>query len=126
MMRFEECIMPIIESVSREEALSRLRGELVKLTDPETCVCKAAADNHLFCNGFNRYSDDELRRRYAWIVRKRPDITRAELETIANAWQLAQQDVKNLPSACDVQESVRDTCRGWSDFTNDELAEFYQ
>lgn len=115
---------PTIESISREEAVSRLRRELIKLTDSETCICKAAAEQHLFCNGFSRYSDEELRRRYSWIVRKRPSITREELETIANDWQLAQQSVEALPIACDVQASVRDTCRGWSDFTNEQLAQF--
>ncbi|HVR38122.1 MAG TPA: hypothetical protein VMU84_03440 [Thermoanaerobaculia bacterium] len=114
------------ESISRDEAVSLLRRELVKLTDAETCICKAAAERKVFCNGFTRYSDEELRRRYEWIVRKRPSITRDELERIANDWQLAQQDVKDLPVACDVQALIHDTCRGWNDFTNEQLAQFLQ
>lgn len=111
--------------LTRTEAISYLRESLRKYTDCETSVCKAAADRDLFCRGFNRYTDDELRRRYSWIVEKRPDVTRAELEQIANDWQLAQQEVYELPIACDVQQKVRDTCRGWNDFTDEQLAKFF-
>ncbi len=111
-------------TITRDEAISKLRDRLVAKTDEENCACKVAAEQQLFCHGFDRWSDDELRERYAWIVRKRPGITRGELEQIANSWQLAQQDVKKLPLACDVQARVRDTCRGWQDFDNAELAKF--
>jgi len=113
------------ETLTRTEAIDRLRNELIQMTDEENCACKVAADRGVFCQGFNRYSDQDLRERYWWIVRRRPDLTRADLETIANDWQLAQQDVQRLPLACDVQTRVHDTCRGWNDFTNDELAKFY-
>lgn len=107
--------------MTREEAIARIREQLLSLTDEENCMCKIAAERGIFCNGFRQFTDKELRERYWWIVRKRPDITRQELETIANDWQLAQQDVRELPVACDVQTNVHDTCRGWDDFTNDEL-----
>ncbi len=111
--------------LSRAEAIGRLRACLRKYTDEETSICKAAADRGMFCKGFTRYTDDELRRRYSWIVEKRPEMTRAELEQVANDWQLAQQEVYELPIACDVQQKVRDTCRGWNDFTDDQLARFF-
>jgi hypothetical protein len=110
--------------MTREEAIARLREKLVSLTDDETCMCKAAADRGVFCTGFRQFTDKELRERYWWIVRKRPDITRAELESIANDWQLTQQDVRDLPLACDVQTKVHDTCRGWNDFTNEQLGKY--
>lgn len=112
--------------MKREEAIARIREELIRLTDGDTCMCKVAADRRIFCNGFKRFTDQELRDRYWWIVRRRPDITRAELEKIANDWQLTQQDVKNLPTACDVQTKVHDTCGGWTDFTDDQLVSFYE
>lgn len=116
---------PAIETVSREELVGRLRRQLSEYTDVETSVCKAAAQRGVFCKGFKRYTDQELRSRYAWIVAKRPDLTRDELEEIANDWQLAQQEVHEMPIACDVQRKVHDTCRGWNDFTNEQLAKFY-
>ena len=96
------------------------------MTDDEHSMCRVAAERGIFCNGFARESDADLRARYWWIVRKRPDITRQELESLANLWQLAQQDVQQMPCACDVQTRLHDTCRGWHDFTNDELAAYYE
>ncbi len=115
-----------LESVTRDEAIARLRAALVELTDGENSICKIAAERGVFCNGFRRFDERELRERYWWIVRKRPEITREELETIANDWQLAQQDVRDLPLACDVQSKVHDTCRGWHDFSNPELEAYYR
>jgi hypothetical protein len=113
------------DTLTREEAIARLRNELVNMTDEENCACKVAADRGIFCGGFRRYTEQELREHYWWIVRRRPEITRAELEKIANDWQLAQQDVQRLPLACDVQTRVHDTCKGWHDFTNEQLEKFY-
>ena len=115
-----------MSSMTRDEAISRLRNEFVAMTDDEHCMCRVAADRGIFCRGFNQFSDDELRRRYWWIVRRRPSLTREQLEQIANDWQLTQQEVKDVPVACDVQARLHDTCRGWDDFSNDQLAQVYQ
>ena len=96
------------------------------MTDDEHCMCRVAADRGIFCRGFNQFSEDELRQRYWWIVRRRPSLTREQLEQIANDWQLTQQEVKDVPVACDVQARLHDTCRGWDDFSNDQLAQVYQ
>ena len=114
-----------VESISRDELITRLRREFAKFTDIENSICKVAAERGIYCKGFKRYTDAELRQKYQWIVNKRPELTRDELETIANDWQLAQQEVYELPTACDVQRKVHDTCRGWNDFTNEQLAKFY-
>ena len=118
--------VPELPSLSRQTAITRIREALEMLTDEETSICKVAAEHGIFCNGFNRYTDNELRRRYGWIVRKRPDMTREELEEIANNWQLAQQQVHDLEFACDVQTKLHDTCCGWDDFTNEQLEDFYK
>ena len=115
-----------MSSLTRDEAISRLRNEFVAMTDDEHCMCRVAAERGIFCRGFNQFSDDELRRRYWWIVRRRPSLTREQLEQIANDWQLTQQEVKDVPVACDVQARLHDTCRGWDDFSNDQLAQVYQ
>jgi hypothetical protein len=114
------------DTITREEAVTRLRTALLALTDEENCICKVASERGVFCHGFSRFSDAELRDRYWWIVRKRPDIGRAELEKIANDWQLAQQDVRGMGIACDVQTKIHDTCRGWHDFSDEQLAVFYR
>ena len=114
-----------IQTLTRTDAISLLRKALIQNTDEENSICKVAAERGVFCKGFHRYTDEELRKRYDWIVAKNPLMTRDELERIANDWQLAQQEVYELPIACDVQMKVYDTCRGWNDFTNEQLAKFY-
>lgn len=110
---------------ARAEVIDLLRKELVQRANGEKSACKVAADENIFCRGFARYTDLELRRRYDWIARRNPKMKRKELEEIADRWQMARQDVGNLPVACDVQQKVHDTCRGWDDFTNEELSRFY-
>jgi len=110
--------------IDREEAIDILRAGLLARLDGDTSVCRYAAERGVLCRGFARYTDQELRERYAWIVRRRPKISRSELEQIADRWQLAQQEVSELPTACDVEAKVHDTCRGWDDFSNAELSRF--
>jgi hypothetical protein len=113
-----------VETIAREEAIKILRGELLKLVDDENSICKIAAEKGIFCKGFQRYSDFELRKRYRWIARKDRRYTREEIEDLANRWQLARQDVDELPLACDVQQVEHDSCRGWDDFSSEELGRF--
>ncbi len=110
------------ETIAREDAIKLLRAEFLKLVDDESSICKVAAEKGIFCKGFQRYSDFELRKRYRWIARKDRRYTREEIEDLANRWQLARQDVDELPLACDVQQLEHDACRGWDDFSNEELA----
>ena len=115
---------PPVETIAREDAVKLLRAELLKLVDDENSICKIAAEKGIFCKGFQRYSDFELRKRYRWIARKDRRYTREEIEDLANRWQLARQDVDELPLACDVQQAEHDACRGWDDFSNEELGKF--
>jgi hypothetical protein len=110
------------ETIARDEAIKLLRSEFLKLVDDENSICKVAKEKGIFCQGFQRYSDFELRKRYRWIARKDRRYTREEIEDLANRWQLARQDVDDLPLACDVQQHEHDACRGWDDFSNEELA----
>jgi hypothetical protein len=112
--------------MKREELIAQLREALTGLTSDEKSMCQVAAERGIFCRGFRQYDDQELRNRYWWLVRKRPDLTRAELENLANEWQLSQQDVRDADIACDVQSKVHDTCNGWDGFTDEQLAAFYQ
>lgn len=113
------------ETFSRTGLIDLLRQELLKRAGDDVSACKVAAEQGIFCHGFARYTEAELRRRYEWIVRRRPEMTREEVEEIADRWQLARQDVEGIPIACDLQQKVHDTCRGWDDFSNEELSRFY-
>ena len=117
---------PKPESIARAEAIALLRSELMKHTDSETSACKFAAEHGIYCRGFSRFSDEELKQRFNWITRRRTDMSRDELEAVANRWQLARQDVLACAVACDVQQIEHDLCNGWADFTNTELAKFYK
>jgi hypothetical protein len=112
------------ETMSRDGAIDILRTELLKLAGDEVSICKVAAEKNIFCRGLHRFSDIELRRRFDWINAKNPRMPRVGMEEIVDRWQLARQDVDNLPTACDVQQLEHDGCRGWDDFSNEELSRF--
>jgi len=110
--------------VTRETAVAHLRRKLIALQEQGKSVCRIAAEKGLFCRGFRRDSDDELRFRYAAAIENATDLTRAELEERANAWQLARQKQEGTLLCCDVQFMTYETCRAWDDFSNEELSRF--
>ena len=112
------------ELIARPTIIAALRDELGRRAHGEMSICKLAAQTGVFCKGFRRYSDQELKERYGWIAEKNPAMPRAELEEIADRWQLARQDVFGAATSCDVQQLEHDSCGGWDDFSNDDLARF--
>jgi len=116
---------PREDAVTRGEMISLLRSALIRLSDDDKSICRVAAERGIFCHGFARFGDGELRRRFSWLGDRAKTMSRPELEEIANRWQLARQEVADLPLACDVQQREHDTCRGWDDFSNSDLARFY-
>ena len=112
--------------VKRDVAINQLREALVGMTDDDHSMCEIAAEKGIFCGGFKRYSDTELRERYGWLARKNPDAPREVVEDLANRWQLARQEFRDRNLACDVQTIEHHTCGGWDEFSNDELATFYR
>ncbi len=109
--------------ISREEAISRLRRKLLELTGNQKSACQVATERGILCRGFARYTDEELREAYRDLVKRNPSISREALERAANGWQLERQmDVGTLVS-CDTQ-MFYETCRGWMDFSNAQLAQF--
>jgi hypothetical protein len=118
-------VEPLIDVLSRQSLIAALRQNLAARAGGRS-ICSLAAEEGIFCGGFRRFSDAELGERLAWIARKRPAAARSELEGLGDAWQLARQEVRDLPTACDVQSQEHDLCNGWDDFTDDNLATFYR
>jgi hypothetical protein len=110
--------------VTRETAVARLRRKLIALSEESKSVCRLAAEKGIFCRGFLRDGDDELRFRYAASIENAGKITRAELEERANAWHLERQQKEGVLLSCDVQYMGYETCRAWDDFSNEELSRF--
>jgi hypothetical protein len=110
--------------VSRAWAIRSLREFLLTLTDEDHSMCRVANDRGIFCQGFRRLDDGELRKHFAGIVERRPGVNRWQLEALGNQWELARQMVNQLPLACDVQQKEHDTCGGWDDLSNGDLARY--
>ena len=112
------------ETISREVAIGRIRIEMMKLSDTGKSACQVATERNILCKGFRRDSDDELRHRYAPYVGAAERMSRSDLERAANHWHLVRQRTEEALIACDVQYRHCQVCRGWNDFSNDELAGF--
>lgn len=87
-------------------------------------MCQIASEKNVLCRGFHRDTADELRWRYAHQLPNAADLSRSELEQLANAWQIERQLRGKKLLCCDVQYMFYETCRGWDDFTNEELSRF--
>jgi hypothetical protein len=118
-----------MKKVTREQAVEALRQKLLTLVDDEHSMCEVATRLGIFCHGFAQDTAGGLRKRYGWIVRNRPGVKKAELEDLANRWQLARQRVLDTPLCCDIQASGREahsTCLGWSGMSDEQLARFHR
>src|SRR5262245_34155187 len=115
-----------MRTLDRHAAIQDIRAAVLKLVDDEHSVCELCTRLNIMCRGFRQLSDEELRRRYKWLVERRDPKTREELEVLANRWQLARQLATGKELACDVQLEERDTCDGWDTFSTTELARFYK
>ena len=115
-----------MKRLNRAQVVEALREKLLERTDDDTCICLAAARLDVYCRGFAHWTSSELKQRYGWIAKNRPGVTRAELEDLANRWQLARQRVLGTPLACDTEALEHRTCDGWGGFDDGQLAGFYR
>lgn len=108
--------------IRRAAAIARLREVLARMTRAGECTCRVAADRHVFCHGFRRDTQTDLRMRYAHTI----DVTgkRGAVEERANEYHLRRTAEEGAELACDVQQRYYETCRGWDEFSNDQLARF--
>jgi hypothetical protein len=112
--------------MTRRDAIDGIRSAILGLVDDDHSMCQVAARLGIFCKGFRQFSDEELERKYGWIIKERGPMTREALEDLANRWQLARQLVQNDQLSCDVQCREHDTCLGWDSFSNEQLTEHYK
>ena len=110
--------------VSRLWAIRSLREFLLTLTDEDHSMCRVATDRGIFCQGFRKFDEKELKQHFAGIVERRPGVNRWQLEALGNQWELARQTVNRLPLACDVEQKEHGTCGGWDDLSNEDLARY--
>lgn len=107
---------------TRDEAIGRLRGGLLRLSDGQHSMCQVAAELGIFCFGFRRWSDAEFERRWGKVIGRSTHLTRPQLERIADLWQLTEQLRQRVPLACDAATIGGGPCRGWNQFSNRNLA----
>jgi hypothetical protein len=113
------------EHLSRPEAIDRLRTVLVHLAGEGQCVCSAVGSLGVFCQGFNRFTDAELREQLDWIVRKRAGAPRETLENVAALYHLGRLEATGKEICCDVETRDHVVCDGWNTFDNAALERFH-
>jgi hypothetical protein len=117
---------PTRRIVTRPEAIARIRGRLKSYCDEEHCACAAAAHVGVLCGGLRKLTDDELRRRFDWIARSRPDASREELERLVSLYHVGRQQVRGADLCCDVETREHCGCEGWNMFDNAALEKAYE
>ena len=117
-----------MKTLTRSEAIGALRQKCLALVDDDTSLCEVAARLDILCGGWTQWSFHDLKERFDWIVSRHPRITRAKLEDLGNRWQLARQFVSDTDLACDNQlhECHHRTCKGWNEFSDEDLARFLE
>jgi hypothetical protein len=111
-----------MQRITRRQAIRSLRRCFLRITDEQHSMCAVADRLGIYCGGFGSFSLDELKHRYYWVAHEHPDIARDELERKANVWQLGRQDMLGTKLCCDSQAIEHDTCRGWDEHNDEDLA----
>lgn len=117
-----------MKELTRDQAIDDIREVLLELVDEKTSVCQVASDLGLFCGGFSQWGLDELKARFPWIVRQHPDVSRAELEVLANRWCATRQSPEHGRITCDLMQRAptRKPCAGWEEWYEAEIARFHR
>ena len=115
-----------MRTLTRHQAIDELRQRMLELVDEDHSICEVATRQGLCCHGFAQWDFDQLKQRYWWIADRRPQVTRPELERLANIWQVARQQVLGTDLSCDTQTVEHDTCNGWDQWDNPTLARYFE
>ena len=119
--------MATLKRIERAQVIAALRKALLALVDDEHSICEVSERLNIFCGGFGQWTFGELKKQYPTIVRSRSRMTPQELKDLANRWQLVRKDVKGTHLACDTQlgEDALQTCRGWDEWSDEDLSRFH-
>ena len=118
------CPVSEAEVWTRARAIGELRRALEGLVDDDRSLCQVAAEQGIFCRGFQRWPDSEFDRRFRTALGRSTHLTRLQMEAFANVWQLAEQIRCRVTLACDAQGPGRGACRGWDEFSNGDLERY--
>lgn len=118
----------MMKALTRDEAIDGIREALLALVDDKTSVCQVVSEKGVFCQGFSQWSIAELKQRFPWISQRHPDLSRGELEALANRWCLTRQSPEQGRITCDLmaRSPERKPCAGWEEWYEAEIARFYR
>ncbi len=105
--------------VPRAQAITRIKKYLKAFSKGRTVTCQVAAEEGIFCRGFDQYRDQELQALYDWLYR--PGMTREALIKRAIQYETGRMTALEAESTCDTHECDRDFCKGFPHFSNAEL-----
>ena len=87
-------------------------------------MCRAAAEEGIFCHGFKRWPEREFHDRWKDHLGVSTHLTRSQMEELADLWQLTEQVSRRDALICDAQTVCPGACRGWNEFTDSDLERF--
>jgi hypothetical protein len=112
------------EGWSRQDSIDRLRDALTPMTDGDRSLCQVAAERGIFCRGFRRWHVAEFDRRWRHAIGRSTHLAREEMERFADIWQLTEQLRQGTALPCNAKSELDSPCRGWDEFSDQELARF--
>ena len=72
-----------------------------------------------------RWHEAKFHRKWKFVLGQSTYPTRAQMERLANIWQLSEQIRCRVGLACDAQTIAHGPCRSWHEFSNELLARSY-
>jgi hypothetical protein len=110
--------------VTRQHSIEVLRDALSGIADTDKSMCREAAERGIFCRGFRRWPPAEFDRRWHGSIGRSTHLSREQMERFADLWQLTEQFRSGVSLACDASRGPESPCRGWDEFSDEDLARF--
>lgn len=117
-------VMSAGNPVSRDHSIGVLRDVLTGFADADKSICRVAAERGIFCRGFGRWRAAEFDRRWHGSIGRSSHLSREQMEQFADLWQLTEQFRCGVSLACDANHAPESPCRGWDEFSDEDLARF--
>ena len=108
----------------RQATIARLRSALIPIAGDDRSLCSVAAERGIFCRGFRRWHDAEFDRRWRHAIGRSTFLSRVQMERYADIWQLTEQLRQSVALACDAKPGPSSPCRGWDEFSDEDLTRF--